>query len=66
MVLQSEVLADAIDYFVGRGDNTEGPDFESGDEEDELDDDEDDEDDEGSIDLEDEENQPSKKKPKRA
>lgn len=63
-MLQSEVLADAIDYFVGRGDNTEEPEFESGDEEDELDDEDDD--DEGSIDLEDEEEQPSKKKPKRA
>ena len=61
-MIQGEILPDAIDVFLGRGDS-QMDDIESGDEEDEL---EDDEDDEGSIDLEDEEQQPNKKKPKRA
>lgn len=58
--IQGDVLPDAIDIFLGRGDGQ--MDEFSGDEEDELDEEEDD--DEGSIDLEDEEEQPKKKKAK--
>lgn len=55
-------MPDAVDYFAGRGENAEsdGEDFE--DDEDELDEEDDDE---GSIDLGDDEDEgPSKKKPK--
>lgn len=57
--LQDEVLPDAYDYFTGEaGDEDDEGSFGEFDELDE----EDDEDDEGSVDLEEEDDQPKKKK----